>query len=201
MAKTVTVYSTKGQNTQKVETEANTWGELKKDLTKAGVEYSGMKAIIGETKTVLELENAVLPKGLTIGGVVTDNFCLFLSAAKQKAGLINSESASYGELKSFIKTERAKSEANSKLFGDYTHSTTEGLRKLVKKYQSKSVGSSSSVTSQPKSSSTSVNDVVTLLDNAIAKIKTLDGYVDNSEAQALHQKAMEIEYELNNVGE
>lgn len=84
--KTVTVYQTKGQQTVKVETTANTWGELQRDLSSNNVEFSGMKAIIGETKTVLELNNAVLPKGLTIGGQVTDNFTLFLSPAKQKAG-------------------------------------------------------------------------------------------------------------------
>ena len=85
--KTVTVYQTRGQQAPvKVETTANTWGELKKDLSSNNVDYSGMKAIIGETKTVLELENAVLPKGLTIAGQITDNFTLFLSPAKQKAG-------------------------------------------------------------------------------------------------------------------
>lgn len=84
--KIITIYQTKGQQTVKVETNASTWGELKRDLSANNVEYSGMKAIIGETKTVLELENAVLPKGLTIAGEVTDNFTLFLSPAKQKAG-------------------------------------------------------------------------------------------------------------------
>jgi len=84
--KTVTVYQTRGQQSVKVQTNANTWSELKKDLDASGVEYQGMKAIIGETKTVLELENAVLPKGLTVSGQVTDDFTLFLSVAKQKAG-------------------------------------------------------------------------------------------------------------------
>lgn len=84
--KTVTVYSTRGQQQVKVETTANTWGELQKDLSAANVDYNGMKAIIGETKSVLELNSAILPKGLTIGGQVTDNFSLFLTPVKQKAG-------------------------------------------------------------------------------------------------------------------
>ena len=87
--KNVTIYSTRGQQQVKIETTANTWAELQKDLDKAGVEYSGMKAIIGETKSVLELGSAVLPKGLTIGGKVTDDFCLFLTPVKQKAGSSN----------------------------------------------------------------------------------------------------------------
>lgn len=89
MNKIVTVYSTRGQQQVKVETSANTWAELQKDLDKNGVEYAGMKAIVGETKTVLELGSAVLPKGLTIGGKVTDDFCLFLTPIKQKAGFSN----------------------------------------------------------------------------------------------------------------
>ena len=84
--RTITVYQTRGQQTVKVETSANTWGELKRDLSANNVDYSGMKVIIGETKTVLELDNAVLPKGLTVGGQVTDNCTIFLSPMKQKAG-------------------------------------------------------------------------------------------------------------------
>lgn len=85
--RTVTIYQTRG-NTKpvKVETEANTWGELKLDLTKAGVDYSNMKAIIGETKTILELDGASLPQGITVGDKVTNNFHLFLSVKAQKAG-------------------------------------------------------------------------------------------------------------------
>lgn len=84
--RTVTIYSTKGQQSVKLETSANTWAELKKDLSGKGVEYSGMKAIIGETKTVLELDGATLPNGITVGDQVTNNFSLFLSPTKQKAG-------------------------------------------------------------------------------------------------------------------
>lgn len=201
--KTITVYSTRGQQSVKVETEANTWGELKKDLTKNGVDYSGMKVIVGETKSVLELESAVLPKGLTVGGEVTDNCTIFLSVLKQKAGSINSQSASYADLRNFIKTERAKSEANANFFGDYTHATTDNLRKLVTKYQTKSGVTAQSVKQTPvlktSNTATTPSEVVNLLTQAIAKIKTLPGYVDNSELEALHQKSMEIEFELGNV--
>jgi len=84
--RTVVIYSTKGQQSVKVETSANTWSELKRDLVKQGVEYTGMKAIIGETKTVLELDGASLPNGITVGDKVTNDFSLFLSPMKQKAG-------------------------------------------------------------------------------------------------------------------
>lgn len=89
MSKTITIYSTRGQQSVKVTTSANTWGELKKDLTANGVDYSGMKIIVGETKTVLELDNAVLPKGLNINGKITDDCTIFLSVSKQKAGFVN----------------------------------------------------------------------------------------------------------------
>ena len=85
--KTITFYQTRG-NTKpiKVNTEANTWGELKKELDQHGIDANGMKVIVGETKTVLELDNAVLPKGLEINGKITDNCTIFLSPSKQKAG-------------------------------------------------------------------------------------------------------------------
>lgn len=87
MKRIVTVFATRG-NTKgvKVETEATTWAELKRDLAANNIDYSNMKAIVGETKTSLDLDNAVLPVGVTVGDKVSNNFTLFLSPKAQKAG-------------------------------------------------------------------------------------------------------------------
>ena len=82
----VTVFSTKGKKRSVVTTEANTWGELKKDLLNEGIETNNMKAIVGENQTTLESSAAVLPKGLTASGEVTKDFTLFLTPIKVKSG-------------------------------------------------------------------------------------------------------------------
>ncbi len=83
----VTVHQTRGSQTVVVETNAKTWGELKEDLKNNNVDPNGMTAIVGENKMTLDLASALLPKGITVGSIVTDNFTLFLTPKTQKAGV------------------------------------------------------------------------------------------------------------------
>src|SRR5690606_29812425 len=91
----VTVFSTKGKKRTTVETTAQVWGDLKKQMNEEGIETSGMKSIIGETQLSLESNKAVLPDY---------DFVLFLSPIKVKSGCdINPETMSYKECKEYIK--------------------------------------------------------------------------------------------------
>jgi hypothetical protein len=65
-----------------VYTGATDWSELKTALTKAGVNYNGMKAVVGQTRVTLEHANAVLPEG---------EFELFLMPQKSNKGLTRNE--------------------------------------------------------------------------------------------------------------
>lgn len=81
------------------ESDARTFGELKKDLNK--VKWSGMRVVVRETKNTLQDEAAILPAG---------DFVLFLVPEKVKSGmskvkkavkkLKNIATASYNELRS-----------------------------------------------------------------------------------------------------
>lgn len=74
----VLVFSTKSNTTTPVETSATNWGELSTYLTQKGLyNASGMKAIVKETKTTLELKEANLPEG---------NFVLYLIPVKNESG-------------------------------------------------------------------------------------------------------------------
>lgn len=133
----VTVFSTKGKKRFVVETEANTWGELKQVLTSEGVEVDNMKAIVGENQTTLESSAAVLPKGLTTAGEVTKDFTLFLTPVKVKSGSINvidPETMSYKECKDFIKKEFANSDEAKEHFGNYTIMSTSQMRSLIESW-------------------------------------------------------------------
>lgn len=134
----VTIYSTQGSKDKQIESEATTWGELQRELEQAGVTYEGMKAIVGESEVTLESAEAQLPVGLTVGDQTTNDFTLFLTPVKVKSGSgIDPTTASYAELRTFIKNIRKQSEKALKHFGDYTHSTTEELRKMVKSWLKK----------------------------------------------------------------
>lgn len=132
MAK-VTVFSTKGKKRFVVETEANTWGELKEALAAEDVEVKNMKAIVGETQTTLESSAAVLPKGLTQAGEVTKDFTLFLTPVKVKSGCsVDVESMSYKECKEYIKVAFiTEPEAAKEHFGNYTIMGTSQMRALI----------------------------------------------------------------------
>jgi hypothetical protein len=191
MAK-VTVFSTKGQKQTIVETTATTWGELKKDLDIKGIQYDGMQAVVRETKGILKLDGAVLPKGLTVGDGVTDDFVLFLSPSKQTAGSINPDDMGYAELKTYIKEQRENSDEAKDFFGDYTHSTSVDLREMIQDW----------LDSQPEEevevNDSVVNKVFNLLNEAVELMATIPGVKNNSQFDKLKEEAIALEFELQN---
>lgn len=75
--RTVTIYSTVGQDAQEVKTSAQTWGELKSQLSGSGISTTGMKVVVGETENNLDSAGASLLPG---------DFTLFLLPAKVDSG-------------------------------------------------------------------------------------------------------------------
>lgn len=121
---TVTVYNTAGASKTEVKTNATTWGELQLDLTKEGVTYEGMKAILGGSHLTLDSDIAALP---------TEDFKLFLSASKVKSG--NSD-LSYEDAKDALKAFRIYSieeedEDLLALIGNYSNKNTSELNQLI----------------------------------------------------------------------
>ena len=122
---------------------------------------------------------------------------------------MNVETASYSDLKNFIKGERAKSQDAKDFFGDYTHSTTEELREMVEEWQfendyqeedynQEEYNEVETSDSEESVDVSSIAEVVDLLEKAANILKSKAGYVSKKELQDLHTKAMEIEYELGN---
>lgn len=77
MSKRVTVYNTSGSNEKVVTTIARFWDELQRDLSRNGIPYESMTAVVGETQVTLQSAKAELPSG---------DFTLFLSPTKVKSG-------------------------------------------------------------------------------------------------------------------
>jgi len=94
MIRAIKVLSTVGESGT-IDTNITTFGELKPLLSDRGINYSGMKAMVGETRNELAVDEAVLPEG---------DFKLYLMPAKTKSGssarsrLYDTLSETYAEL-------------------------------------------------------------------------------------------------------
>ena len=73
----VTIFSTRGNRRNTIQSEATTWSELQDDLNNNDIEYSSFKAIVSSTQNTLESSEAVLPEG---------DFTLMLIPGKVKSG-------------------------------------------------------------------------------------------------------------------
>lgn len=78
LKKIVVIATTKSQPTV-INSEATTWGQLQDSLSSFG-DLSKLRAVVKETKTTLELEDAILP---------VEDFTLFLSPKQIKAGAVD----------------------------------------------------------------------------------------------------------------
>lgn len=93
----VTVYATRGGNKAIIETDAETWGELKSLVEQEGFDLQSLEAGENINKTTLKHEDAKLPG---------QDFILFLRPKETKAGL-----TTYAEYK-----EKAKNDSEFKQF-------------------------------------------------------------------------------------
>lgn len=140
----VTVVTSKGKS-QQIKTDVSNWKGLVNELESAGLDVEGMKAIVGGLNVTLESAEAVLP---------TNDFTLFLSPVKIKAGFANAddyefewevediENLAYTELRTELKSIRTQaSELEDddmlELIGNYTHDSVSALKeKLTRCYES-----------------------------------------------------------------
>ena len=74
--RTIKIYSTVGVSGV-IETNVTTLAELKPLLSQRGIDYAGMKMLIGETRNELSQDEAILPEG---------DFKLYLMPVKTKSG-------------------------------------------------------------------------------------------------------------------
>lgn len=84
MERKVTVMSNKGANVVVIESNATTLGELKRELSAAGVSYDGMAIFEGVSRTTLMDDASILPSNLPYKGVVTNDLVILLSPKDKK---------------------------------------------------------------------------------------------------------------------
>ena len=125
--RTITLFTTYG-GIKKIETDVQTWGELKSLAEAQGIDTSRLIATESVRKTDLNHAEAVLPEG---------NFTVFFRKAETKAGADFSQ-ASYRDCRNEI-SEIYKRDENAKDHfnqggKNYTNKSTEELRTLIISY-------------------------------------------------------------------
>lgn len=197
----VVVYNTQGEHKTEVTFTGDFWEDLQDALGKAGIPYQGMRAIIGENQVTLESPKAVLPKGLTVGDKVTDNFTLFLSPVKNKSG------ATRREMIKEIIAVRKTDEKAAGFFKNYTKMDTKTIAKKLKRWyknaekrlpektdcEEKSVTVIEYATSSLRECIGIINDVL----ETLAHFEEVDD--ESIQLEELRQKALEIEENLRNI--
>lgn len=78
MSRLVKILTPKSDSWKSIETNAETWGELKNHMENEGISADGLKGMIKESKQSLEVEGAELPNG---------SFMLYLFPMKIKSGI------------------------------------------------------------------------------------------------------------------
>ena len=79
----IIVVSSADQSQHVLMSGAETLGELKRELSNAGINYEGMTFLEGHTKTEMSLDEAILPTNIPYRGSVT-NELVFLMTTPQK---------------------------------------------------------------------------------------------------------------------
>lgn len=100
-ARNIKVILTRSQQSVVIKSAATTLKELKADLDKASIDYSGMTFHEGLSHTDMRDDNAVLPTNLPWKGQITNNLVFMLSEPRKK--IKNGAVASRSEAYIFIK--------------------------------------------------------------------------------------------------
>ena len=100
-ARNIKVILTRSQQSVVIKSAATTLKELKADLDKVNIDYSGMTFHEGLSHTDMRDDNAVLPTNLPWKGQVTNNLVFMLSEPRKK--IRNGAVASRSEAYAFIK--------------------------------------------------------------------------------------------------
>ena len=135
----ILVANSKTQQRTELQSAATTLGELKAELTAAGIDYSGMTFTEGFSKTQLLSDDSLLPTNVTHRGQVTNDLVILLTNTTKKiaSGMEErSRTAAYSLINSLNEVDKEDvKEAIKEEFGrNYTQVTTDDLWAFLDNY-------------------------------------------------------------------
>lgn len=128
----ITVIETKNSKKTIIETAATTLGELKRDFSAHGIDYSDMTFFEGLTKTELINNDSILPTNVMYKGTPTNNLTIMLtnSNKKIKSGAF-SETTPRSVVYSHIQTMGLQTQCVARYGRNYTQVPTASLIALI----------------------------------------------------------------------
>ncbi len=123
--KTVAVYNSANNSLVEITipSTVSTRSQLETHLDKNDISHSNTTMIIGETTTGLVSPDSLIPEG---------NFTLMLSPKKVKSGVTGFKTASYAEMKQYIRQQASRNvDKVRQHFGNYTQLSTDRMRSLI----------------------------------------------------------------------
>lgn len=137
----VRVVNTKTQSSTTINSTAETLGELKSELSNAGIDYDGMTFLEGSTKTELKDDSSILPTQVpvkvngAVTGELTNNLVFFLTATAKK---IESGAMDRKAAYAAFKANQSLADAFKKSTGkNYTNAATDTLVAFIEKHSVK----------------------------------------------------------------
>jgi hypothetical protein len=128
----ITVIETRNSKKTIIETAATTLGELKRDFTEYGIDYSDMTFFEGLTKTELINNDSILPTNVMYKGTPTNNLTIMLtnSNKKIKSGAL-SETTPRSVVYSHIQNMGLQTQCVTRFGRNYTQVPTASLIALI----------------------------------------------------------------------
>lgn len=132
MSKVFTVVNSATQSTISYESQAETLGQLKRELTDKGINLDGMTIFEGLTKTELKSDDSLLPHDVPYRGTVTNNLVFRITKANKN---IKSGSMSRAEAYAKIKELNLQGVIASKYGKNFTMCKTADLINEINKVE------------------------------------------------------------------
>lgn len=127
-AREITIVETRNQRKSIIMSEAETLGELKIDLTTAGIDYKDMAFYEGVSKTELKSDESPLPRDLQYKGQTTNKLVFMLTNANKK---IKSGSMQRATAYNKIKQYNLQEECIKRFGKNFTQCKTDDLVSLI----------------------------------------------------------------------
>lgn len=124
----ILIANTKTQKRSKLESNATTLGELKREMREAGIDYSGMTFTEGISKTQLLNDDTQLPQNVMYHGQETNNLVILLTNTKKN---IASGAMSRKEAYQAIKDNELQDAIKEEFGRNFTQVSTSDLEAFI----------------------------------------------------------------------
>lgn len=131
MERKITVYNIANSQKQVINSSATTLGELKREMTAAGISTAGKDIFEGITKTEFKSDDSILPQNVNYKGTVTNDLVIMLAESNKKI----KSGASRADLYSKIKEYGLQQTVKDAMGKNFTQCSSKDLQDMITLYE------------------------------------------------------------------